>query len=69
MQIVENSTRGASQVSFGPDSTILKTMQKQIIVSNELLSGLVDNDQRSHSQKRQMSCSDSDDVNLAIADP
>ena len=49
VQIVQNSARGTSQVLSGPDTTIvdlLKTMQEQIIVSNKLLSGLVDNNQR-----------------------
>ena len=54
VQIVQNSARETSQVLSGPDSTIvnlLKTMQEQIIVSNKLLSGLVDNDQRPHSRE------------------
>ena len=67
VQIVQNSARETSQVFSGPDSTIvdlLKTMQEQIIVSNKLLSGLVDNDQRLNSRKRNKSLSESDDENM-----
>ena len=42
-------------------------MQEQIIVSNKLLSGLVDNNQRPHSRKINMSLSDSDDENLVYS--
>ena len=51
----------------GPDSAIvnlLNTMHEQIMVSNQLLSGLVDKDQRLYSRKRKMSISDSDDNNI-----
>ena len=58
VQIIQNSAREPSQVSSGPDSTIvdlLKTMQEQLIVSNKLLSGLVYDGQRLQSQQREMS--------------
>ena len=69
LQTVQNSAPGSASdpgVS-GPYSAIvnlLKTMHEQIMVSNQLLSGLVDKDQRLYSRKRKMSISDSDDDDI-----
>ena len=66
LQTVQNPAPGSARNPglSGPYSAIvnlLKTMHEQIMVSNQLLSGLVDKDQRLYSRKRKMSISDSDD--------
>ena len=69
LQTVQNSAPGSARDPglSGPDSAIinvLKTMHEQSMVSNHLLSGLVDKDQHLYSQQRQMSMSESDDDNI-----
>ena len=69
LQTVQNSAPGTVRDPglSGPDSAIvnlLTKMHEQIMGSNQLLSGLVDKDQRLYSQKRKMTISDSDDDNI-----
>ena len=69
LQTVLTSAPGSARDTglSGPHSAIinvLKTMHEHIIVSNQLLSGLVDKGQSPYSWKRERSCSDSDNDNI-----